>query len=68
MKNKNNATKLGKETFRKMIDKYKLDGKAELQSKIEMELRMSLRQTPAAAADTREFVQVMEWALEELSA
>ena len=59
---------MGKEPFRKLINNFKLDGKIELQNKIQMEERMNLRRSPAAAADSRDFIQVMEWALEELSA
>jgi hypothetical protein len=66
--NKNNTKKMGKAPFRKLIDNYKLDGKAQLRSKIEMEERMNLRRSPAEASDSRDFIQVMEWALEELSA
>jgi hypothetical protein len=29
---------------------------------------MNLRRSPAEAADTRDFIQIMEWALEELKA
>jgi hypothetical protein len=68
MKNKNNAKKLGKETFRTLIERYKLDGVTKLTSTIQMEERMNLRRSPAEAADNRDFIQVMEWALEELSA
>ena len=68
MNNKNTAKKLGKETFRPLIERYKLDGVTKLTSTIQMEERMNLRRSPAEAADTRDFIQIMEWALEELSA
>jgi hypothetical protein len=68
MKNKNTAKKLGKETFRPLIERYKLDGVTKLTSTIQMEERMNLRRSPAEAADTRDFIQIMEWALEELKA
>jgi hypothetical protein len=59
------AKQIGRETFRSIIDRYKLKSLNTLASEIEMEIRMAKRQPLAAAQDYWDQVQVMEWALEE---
>lgn len=59
------AKQLGKNTFRSIIDRYKLKDINTLASEIEMQERMARRMPLASAQDYWDQVTVMEWALEE---